>query len=467
MLHLQDQLVKIIKELERLAADLGAKGFVMASDEIAHVDELLACVAPNVKVFRFSPKWSLPEFMTKLEASLKDVPVDSLEFAGWIFHGMEGGFRILDTHLIDLTSKSNVTQWQHVIDTINLVATRIKPDPKYGKKRFDLIACCLLGNPLYEHVYKLLTLTTDVDLASSDDLTGNVYGADWILESHNVNLIGTYFREDTEDKLAGIPVQLSKDPFKDLAKKLGKAFVDGFKKVGMAAKDLERMVNKFSKDVVNKLSDDLGPAMVKGLYEVGADLNAVNSLVAEFGKDIVKNIGVDIVKLSKEGYNVYKQAAKHVQKSVSQIESEMVTLANTVANGVQDNLSTIETIAGYIAALDPTGTVGLAMAIGYMIEAAVEYDKANTKANMITLVVKCIDVGIALADVAISKIAPGTGTTTRRAAMRAMGEVLVPVASIFSGMGQAIAAYVADPSNANREALIHAANQSAFTAATA
>jgi len=81
---------------------------------------------------------------------------------------------------------------------------------KYMKTdRVDLISCCLLGNPYFEHIHKILTMTTDLKFATSDDLTGNIKGGDWILESDNINLLETYFKLETNDILGNIEISFN------------------------------------------------------------------------------------------------------------------------------------------------------------------------------------------------------------------------------------------------------------------
>lgn len=59
--------------------------------------------------------------------------------------------------------------------------------------------------------------------ASSDDLTGNIIGADWMLEDGNINLIGTYFVPETPEMMKEFPIEFG--PF-DFITNIVSSFID-------------------------------------------------------------------------------------------------------------------------------------------------------------------------------------------------------------------------------------------------
>jgi hypothetical protein len=187
------------------------------SNDIQNHNKLLECIKDDVLVFLYDKLWSYEKFMTELAKCLTsaNIATKSLDLVGWVFHGFNIEkpdsetkakiiFNIVSDYEIILNDKSNLTQYQHLVDFILFVK-------KYmNTSRFDLISCCLLGNPYFEHTHKLLSDTTGLNFASSDDLTGNIKGGgDWILESDDVNLIGTYFKPDTEEILGDVSVSLA------------------------------------------------------------------------------------------------------------------------------------------------------------------------------------------------------------------------------------------------------------------
>lgn len=188
---------------------------IMISTDIQSHEQLKECVNDNVLVFLYNKSWSYENFMAELTGCLETAKIqeNSLELVGWVFHGFNVDkpdpdvkariiFNLVADHNIILNDKSNLTQYQHLVDFILFVKKYMKTD------RFDLISCCLLGNPYFTHVHQLLTMTTDLKFASSDDITGNTSLGDWILESDDVNLIGTYFKPDTNEKLSNIAIEL-------------------------------------------------------------------------------------------------------------------------------------------------------------------------------------------------------------------------------------------------------------------
>ena len=187
----------------------------MISNDIQNYEQLLNCVNNDVAVFLYDKSWLFEYFMKQLDACIKTNGIEdqSLDLVGWVLHGFNIDkpnpetkakiiFNIVSDYEIILNNKSNLAQYQHMVDFIMFVKKYMKTE------RFDLISCCLLGNPHFEHVHQILSMTTGLKFASSDDLTGNVNGGDWILESDNVDLIGTYFKLDTNEILSEVSISL-------------------------------------------------------------------------------------------------------------------------------------------------------------------------------------------------------------------------------------------------------------------
>ena len=179
------------------------KGLIIISNLINNYKKLVECVMLDILVFIYDPTEPLSMFKSKLNKLLSTVELKSLEYVGWVFHGLNTNtFRIVSDYTIQLDDRHNVAQYQHLIDIINSVT-------QYSKvNRFDLISCCLFNNPTYKHFKNILMTGTDVTYGSSSNLTGSVSGADWILESNNFNLLGTYFKLETNDILRGFPIVL-------------------------------------------------------------------------------------------------------------------------------------------------------------------------------------------------------------------------------------------------------------------
>jgi len=190
------------------------KSLLMISDDIDN--RLNQCVNDDVLVFNYSKKWSYNDFVKSFVNLMETSKIQekSLELVGWVFHGFTIDkpnpettgkiiFNIVSDYEINLNDKSNVDQLNHLVDFIEKVKKYMKTN------RFDLISCCLYKNPYFKHIYEHLVMHTDLQFASSDDLTGNIEGGDWILESHSIDLKKTYFKPDTNDILGEVSISLN------------------------------------------------------------------------------------------------------------------------------------------------------------------------------------------------------------------------------------------------------------------
>jgi hypothetical protein len=187
---------------------------LMISDDID--SRLNQCVKDDVLVFNYSKRWSYNDFVKNFVNLMETSKIQekSLELVGWVFHGFTIDkpnpettgkiiFNIVSDYEINLKDKSNENQLNHLVHFIIEVKKYMKTN------RFDLISCCLHENPYFKHIYKYLVMHTDLQFASSVDLTGNIEGGDWILESHGINLLGTYFELDTNDILGEVSISLN------------------------------------------------------------------------------------------------------------------------------------------------------------------------------------------------------------------------------------------------------------------
>ena len=67
----------------------------------------------------------------------------------------------------------------------------------YNIEYFDFISCRLDKYSDYQYIFNNLEKELEINIGASTDDIGNVqYGGNWILESDNVNLIGTYFNSN-------------------------------------------------------------------------------------------------------------------------------------------------------------------------------------------------------------------------------------------------------------------------------
>ena len=67
-------------------------------------------------------------------------------------------------------------------------------------KNFDLLGCALLSYSTWKKVLQYVETESGINIRASDDDTGNLkVGANWVLESDNINIKDLYFTEKIEN----------------------------------------------------------------------------------------------------------------------------------------------------------------------------------------------------------------------------------------------------------------------------
>ena len=165
----------------------------------------------DILLFEYNFDDTYDKTITLLSSFLKN-NIKDLELVGFVFHGQkDNNFKISSDINININPNSyNANDIDPIVKLILIIS-------KYCKtNRFDLISCCIMNNPLYNQLRSFIKEKTGMILAASDDLTGNIKNADWILESDNINLLETYFRSDTNNILSNLNIELSLVSFSSL-----------------------------------------------------------------------------------------------------------------------------------------------------------------------------------------------------------------------------------------------------------
>lgn len=183
------------------------------SESIDDLPTIQKCLMDDVLVFRYHP---LTDSISKLEKFMKSELIQSNRFSnvGWIFHS-PSDLRDVSSEIsifkdVHLSRKTKKRSMKKLVAFFKLVEKTLSESATVSP-RFDLLACCLLKNPVFllirEHLFEELSQEhSQLQIAASDDLTGSMHHAaqngelsqDWILESHNLNLIGLYFTPQIE-----------------------------------------------------------------------------------------------------------------------------------------------------------------------------------------------------------------------------------------------------------------------------
>ena len=188
---ISDVIVKM-HELIHLLEKGKKRGLLLAPRSIMNINKLVGCCSEDIVVFLYDTSWTFSEFMKQLHKTLGPLEMKSLEKIAWAFHGNMIDFNIVSDFSLTMTERNNIGQWQHFVDII----TTIRPYLRSECKRIDFMGCSLFNNPDFEILKVLLDYCSDLKCATSKNATGNVRGADWVLEDGKINLLNLYFKED-------------------------------------------------------------------------------------------------------------------------------------------------------------------------------------------------------------------------------------------------------------------------------
>tara|TARA_Y100000741_G_scaffold356198_1_gene332566 strand:+ start:3268 stop:5313 length:2046 start_codon:yes stop_codon:yes gene_type:complete len=144
----------------------------------------------------------------------KNIKENSLASIAWMFHGqMHSTINISKDMFCELNDiNSSAESWDNIVDFINKLKIFLKPECKF----IHLLSCCLYNTSHYIHIAKYIKEHCEIELTASDNLTGNIkYNADWIMESHKIDVKELYFTDNiknyghTLNKLSGPSISTS------------------------------------------------------------------------------------------------------------------------------------------------------------------------------------------------------------------------------------------------------------------
>ncbi len=157
---------------------------LIISDDIDQADALAAARAGHVQLLQLDhDTTTLEDLLAQIQLAVGDTPVESIALAT---HGRGPGELIVTgDHVVDADSlgiPSVQAFWRGI-------AQCIEPGG-----RIDLLGCDVADNAAGARLLHVLEQLTGVNLAASDDPTGNeADGGDWVLESDRIDVAGQYF----------------------------------------------------------------------------------------------------------------------------------------------------------------------------------------------------------------------------------------------------------------------------------
>ncbi|MEC7838440.1 MAG: Ig-like domain-containing protein, partial [Chlamydiota bacterium] len=162
---------------------------LIISTDVNDHQQLADSAADNILIITFNPdSTSLQDLSNQISETLDGRLADTIALAS---HGENGAFQLTDG--IEVSS-SSLSQNENLTAFWQEIGSNIKDGG-----RFDLLGCNIGTDDqgLLEKIDNLMDVSDkNIDLAASDDVTGNVeYGGDWDLEVGNVDAL-MYFDLD-------------------------------------------------------------------------------------------------------------------------------------------------------------------------------------------------------------------------------------------------------------------------------
>jgi len=167
----------------------------------------LKCAKCGIIIFIYDYNWSLDKFNKKFTKFIKNknIRLNSLEICGWIFHGpFNNKLFILNNLNIDLNVKIDFIQLQLFIDIIKIIKPYLLSDC-----RLDLFACNIGQNNYLIDLLNYIGKIINIQIAYSNNITGNINNSDWILEKYNINLLDIYFDKNMINELKNQNILIS------------------------------------------------------------------------------------------------------------------------------------------------------------------------------------------------------------------------------------------------------------------
>ena len=169
------------------AGDTAAVRVLVVPEDLQDGDDLAEAARDKVITVRYDPGNDSPEqLLAKIANALNGARAESIALA---IHGNEDGVSLFEGEAVTADSLSSDDSMQDFFEGLS--------DLMNDDGRLDLLSCDLAGSESGQQLISLIHDITGLDVAASDDATGNPDdGGDWLLESGNVNLIPLYFDQD-------------------------------------------------------------------------------------------------------------------------------------------------------------------------------------------------------------------------------------------------------------------------------
>jgi len=179
-----------VSDLSTLIADAVAAAnhqpvhVLVVSDALLDADTMAAAAADHTVVISYDPtKTSLSDLLTQIQNSLHGEKADSIAFA--VNSNDKGEIVISSADVTSLNSVSSDAEQRAFWEGLGHTLT--------DDGRIDLLSSHVADAEHGTDMLHAISELSDADVAASDDLTGSADGADWILETGNIDVKSVYF----------------------------------------------------------------------------------------------------------------------------------------------------------------------------------------------------------------------------------------------------------------------------------
>ena len=463
------------------------KGLLLLSNKLDEYENIIKIIdTTSILIFSYDPS---TDFTFELYNFLRinKIQFNSIDNVGWIFHSstkypftnnmINNFIKNYDTY--DEIEEYSYYDWNSIIFVIN----SIKPYMKY--KRFDFIACSLGINPLFIHFKKILESETKLNFAYSDDDTGNGNNADWVLESHGINLIGMYFKLNSNEILAenSSSIIILKNGF---FKKIGRKVVKTVNNIGDKVENFAENVGDKIVNTVNNIGDKFKDIKKKARNAfINLDIKDWDDIIKSRMNTIFDEIGENFLEDMDDAFDNVIDFNYKLSRNFDRFENRVNELGNQITNFVSinwkdfaDNFQTVwkvfienikdidwkqikeitTTLATFVAAIDPTNCLSLILALVDLTECSISYDNSKILNNLISLLISIINVVLSIGAVGVAFFTLGGGSSlannAKKAVLELLDRILLPLISAGCAIGPQINNFINDPSKTNRRILM-------------
>ena len=181
-----DQTVDIVDIQSSELDAQSSPNVLLISSAVKDADVLADAANEDTIVIQYDHDISLDDLADQIREELGETTVDSI---GLVSHSSGvNQFAITDSEIVNIESTVNDAEqtefWSDLQSSLN------------DGGRIDILACNVASGEQGQDLIDSLETVTSINFAASNNITGNDYGGDWILETDDINVQELYFESE-------------------------------------------------------------------------------------------------------------------------------------------------------------------------------------------------------------------------------------------------------------------------------